>query len=207
MIEIKFNEADVANVKRMLRGLDDVVPKVLSRAINDTLAGVKTDASTEIRSIITAKKSAVDATFRTVKATIAHLSGLVSSSGPPLPLIKFSANQTKAGVSVQVKRKNPRSVLKGAFIATVRSSNQAESGSSGHKGVFWREYHGAKVPVKKIAYGKLPRKYRLPMKQLFGPRIPDILGDDPVMTAVLSKADDRIHKAVEKELNYELSKL
>jgi glycosyltransferase involved in cell wall biosynthesis len=50
-------------------------------------------------------------------------------------------------------------------------------------------------------------KYRLPIKQLFGSRIPDILGDDPVMAAVLSKADDRIHKAVEKELNYELSKL
>jgi len=198
MIEIKFNEADVAHVKSMLRGIDDVVPKVLSRAINDTLAGVKTDASAEIRSIITAKKSAVDGTFRTVKATVTQLSGLVSSSGPPLPLIEFSARQTKAGVSVQVKKKNPRSVIKGAFIQTLKS---------GHKGVFWREWHGAKGPVKKIAYGKLPKKYRLPMKQLFGSRIPDILGDDPVMNAVLAKADDRIHKAVDKELNYELSKL
>lgn len=198
MIEIKFNETDVANVKAMLRGLDDVVPKVLSRAINDTLAGLKTDASTEIRAIITASKSAVDGTFKTVKATVTQLSGLIQSSGTPLPLIDFSANQTKAGVSVQVKKKNPRSVLKGAFIQTMKS---------GHKGVFWREYHGAKGPVKKISYGKLPIKYHLPIKQLFGPRIPDILGDDPVMNVVLAKADDRMHKYMDKELNYELSKL
>ena len=197
-ITLKLNDTDVAHVKTMLRGIEDVVPKVLSRAINDTLAGVKTDASAEIRTIITAKKSAVDATFKTLKATVTFLSGMVQNSGAPLPLIDFSANQTKAGVSVQVKKKNPRAVLKGAFIQTMKS---------GHKGVFWREYRGAKGPVKKIAYGKLPKKYRLPMKQLFGPRIPDILGDDPVMNVVLAKADDRMHKYMEKELNYELSKL
>lgn len=195
---IKFNERDVANVKAMLRGLDAVVPKVLSRSINDTLAGVKTDASAEIRAVVTASKSAVDSTFKTVKATVTELSGLVSSSGPPMPLIEFAARQVKAGVSIQVKKTNPRTVLKGAFIQTMKS---------GHKGVFWREYHGAKGPVKKIAYGRLPKKYRLPMKQLFGPRIPDILGDDPVMNAVLTKADDRMHKNLDKELNYELSKL
>jgi hypothetical protein len=208
MITIQINQADLDRVKTMLRGIDNVAPKVLSRAINDTLAGVKTDASTEIRNIITAKKSAVDGTFRTVKATVTQFSGLFESKGKPLPLIDFSARQTKAGVSVQVKKKNPRTVLTGAFIAAVRTKEQAAAGSTGHQGVFWRVYRGGvKGPVKKIAYGRLPRKYRLPIKQLFGPRIPDILGDEPVMAVVLKKADDRLHKNMDKELNYELSKL
>lgn len=198
-VSIKFNEADVANVKTMLKEAPKIAPKVLSRAINDTLAGVKTDASTEVRAVITASKKAVDATFKTTKATVMQLSGKVSSTGAPLPLIGFSARQVKAGVSVQVKKARQRSVIKGAFIQTMKS---------GHKGVFWRQYHGAaKQPLKKISYGRLPKMYRLPMAQLFGPRIPDILGDDPVINAVLAKSDDRMHKALDKELNYELSKL
>ena len=194
-----MNPDDMAKVKSMLEEVKNAPARVISRAINDTLTGVKTDASTEIRGIITAKKSAVDGTFRTVKATVTQLSGLFESKGKPLPLIDYSARQTKAGVSVQVKKKNPRAVIMGAFIQTMKS---------GHKGAYWREYRGPKVPVNKmIPYAKLPKKYRLPIKQLYGPRIPDILGDQPVMAVVLAKADERLHKNMEKELNYELSKL
>jgi hypothetical protein len=63
--------------------------------------------------------------------------------------------------------------------------------------------------------GKKPWKqpwgegYRLPIEQRFGPRIPDYLGDKggSAMANVLAKADDRMHKNLDKELNYELSKL
>jgi hypothetical protein len=49
---------------------------------------------------------------------------------------------------------------------------------------------------------------RLPVKELFGPRIPDYLGDKgPIMQRVLVKADERLHKNIEHELNYEMSKL
>lgn len=197
---IRINADDMRKVESALRGIDGVAAKVCSRAINDTLAGVKTDASSEIRAVLTLKKSAVDATFKITKATQAKLSGLFQSTGSPVPLIEYGARQTKAGVSVQVKRGSSRSVITGAFIATMKS---------GHKGVFWREWHGhTKKPINRnIPYGKLPKIYRLPIAQRYGPRVPDILSNEPVMAVVLDKAGDRMHKNIDKELNYELSKL
>jgi hypothetical protein len=197
-MEIKINPADLAAVKRMLGGMKDAAPKVLSRALNKTLTGVKTDASTEIRAIITAPKASVDKTFRVVNATPTNLSALFESKGRPLPLIDFGARQTTKGVSVQVKRASARSVIAGAFIGTLKS---------GHKGVFWRQWHGDKRPKKPLAYGTLPKKFRLPIEQRFGPRIPDILSNQPVMATVLKKAEERLHKNIEHELSYELSKL
>lgn len=200
MIEIKTNPADMARVRRLLDEMKSSVPKVVSRALNKTLTGVKTDASAEIRTIITAKKAAVDATFSIGKATPQHLSAVIVSRGKPLPLIDFGARQTVQGVSVQVKKTSPRTVVSGAFIRTMRS---------GHKGVFWREWHAApRKPVNKnLAYAKLPKRFRLPMAERFGPRVPDILSNEPVIAAVLRKADDRLHKNLEHETDYELSRM
>lgn len=200
MITIRINADDMARVKKSLAGIPGAVERVCMRSINDGLAGMKTDASTEIRSVIVLSKSAVDATFKTVKASVTSLSGVFASTGSPVPLIEYGARQTTKGVSVQVKRGNPRSVVVGAFIATMKS---------GHKGVFWREWHQAiRKPVNRnIPYGKLPKKYRLPISQRYGPRVPDILSNEPVMTAVLKKADDRMHTNIDRQINYELSKL
>jgi len=210
-ITIKFNETDVANVKSMLRGLDAIVPIVLSRSINDTLAGVKTDASTEIRSVITATKTVVDKAMRINKSFPLYLQGSVEISGRPLPLIAYSARQTLKGVSVQVRKDRARKVIPGTFITTVRTAAQAEGGYEGHEGVFWRKWHagtGKKGKnMGKKAWKRMDPAYRLPIEQRFGPRIPDIIENDPVMNAVLEKSDDRMHKNLDRELNYELSKL
>jgi hypothetical protein len=207
MITINMKRDDIEKVRFMLSEVKNAPARVISRAINKTLTGVKTDASTAVRGIITAKKSAVDKTFKSSIATLTNLSGAFQSTGRPLPLIDYAARQTKAGVSVQVKKLKPRKVIPGTFISTVRSSQQAEAGSAGHTGVFWRVYRGDKKPVKKTGYSKLPKKYRLPIEQKFGPRVPDILSNEPVMAGVLKKADERLHTNMERELNFELSKL
>lgn len=196
--QIRINPDDLAKVNSMLAGVKNAAPTVMVRSLNKTLTGVRTDASTEIRAIITAKKSAVDETFRIVRATATQMSALFESKGKPLPLIDFGARQTTKGVSVQVKRSSPRAVVERAFIRTTKS---------GHKGVYWREWHEGRQPKRKIAYARLPKSYRLPMQELFGPRVPDILSNEPVMAAVLKKAGDRLHTNIEHELNYELIKL
>ncbi len=211
-ITLQFNERDVANVKAMLRGLNDIVPKVLSRAINDTLAGVKTDASAEIRTIITATKKVVDGAMKISESTTTSLAGGVVISGTPLPLIAYSARQTLKGVSVQVRKDNGREVIPGTFIATVRSAKQAAGGYEGHEGVFWRTWHaGAAKKGKNMAtraWKRMPAQYRLTIEQRYGPRIPDYIAEKgPVMASVLKKADERMHKNMDKELNYEMSKL
>ncbi|MEN6375584.1 MAG: phage tail protein [Smithella sp.] len=197
---IKIDEADLQNVQSMLGGIKGLPERVTVRALNKTLTGVKTDASAEIRAIITAKKAAVDETFKIQKATTSNITAAISSTGKPLALIDYSSHQTKKGVSVQVRKDRSRKIVPAAFISTMKS---------GHKGVFWREWHGgAKKPVNpKMTYSALPRQYRLKIKELYGPRVPDIMSNEPVMKNVLSKAGVRLHGNLQHETDYELSKL
>ena len=53
----------------------------------------------------------------------------------------------------------------------------------------------------------MPKKYRLPIKQLYGPSIPAIFGKDPVINPVLKSADERLEKNLKHELDYELRRL
>ena len=184
---IKINEADVINVRHMLDGIKKAGDKVFARALNKTLTGVKTDASAKIREELNATKKAVDATFKMQKAYPGQMMAAIHSTGRPIPLLGFTGTrQTKKGVSVLIKKGRPRKIIPGTFIATMKS---------GHKGVFWREKVGNRLAS------------RLPISERFSSRVPDILENEPVMKDVLQKADDRLHKNLEHELNYELSKL
>jgi len=211
---IKLNEADVANVKTMLRNIPEIATKVISRAINETLGNVKTKVSSEIRAVITAKKNDVDATFKITKATVTNLSANFQCTGKPLPLIAYSVNPTKTGVSVRLRKSQSRKVIPETFIATVRTKQQLAGGYAGHTGVFWRAKSSYKMPLKTplVKHPRNPRGkirvQRLQILQLFGPRIPDYLGDKgPIMANVLKTADDFMHKNINDQLNYELGKL
>jgi hypothetical protein len=219
LFAIKMDETDRINVEKMLAGLKGAGTKVTVRAVNKTLSGVKTDASAAIRVVVTAQKKAVDETFKISKASEARPSAYIASTGKPLALIDYSARQTQKGVSVQVRKDRPRKVVRSAFIASMKS---------GHKGVFWRQWHHswtmrpnfskADQQIARSGYfwsekmkrflpaAMLAKKYRLPIKERFGPRIPDIMSNDPVMKSILAKSDDRLHKNLMHETEYELSK-
>lgn len=215
---ISINEMDRLAVEKMLAGLKGVGTRVTVRAVNKTLSGVKTDASAAIRAEVTAKKAAVDDTFKISKASEANPSAYIASTGKPLALIDYSARQTNKGVSVQVRKDHTRKVVPGTFIDAMKS---------GHKGVFWRKWHetsGSQKSSKSdraimrsgfvwsaklkryISIAWLPKKYRLPIEERYGPRVPDIMSNDPVMKSILAKADDRLHKNLVHETDYEMSK-
>jgi len=214
---VKMDQDDFRRVQSMLSDIKGAAPRVAMRAINKTMTGTKTDASSAIRAVITAKKSAVDETIKITKATENNPTAYIASTGRPLALIDLSSRQTNKGVSVQVRKDRPRKIVPGAFIATMKN---------GHKGVFWRKWHGSKaVKMSKteaainrsgfiwsekrkryIAISSLPREYRLPMEERYGPRVPDIMSNEPVMKNILGKSGDRLDANLKHETEYELSK-
>ena len=196
---IKMDEADVRRVHEMLDDFKGMPERVFVRALNKTLTGVRTDSSAAIREVVTAKKAAVDATFKLDKPTVSNMRAAISSVGKALALIDYSTKETSKGVSVQVRKDRSRKVVPGTFLATMDSR---------HKGVFWREYHTVSKKKKDpdINYAALPKVFRLKIKERFGPRIPDIMGNDPVMNVILEKASDRLHENLNHETDWEMSK-
>jgi len=209
---IELNKADLANVQIALAGVKNGASRVLSRAINKTLDGVRTDSVNEIAKEITPTKKTIRGTFTVKKTSVSNLEGRTYSRGKPLGLIHYSARQTKKGVSVKVKRSGKRAIILGAFIAKAKGATN----------VFWRHYHGPKKGTRTawrssgrsggqyegaFPYGALPRKYRLPIERLTGPRIPDSMGNTKVIVVILSAANIRLDKNLKNQLDYELSKL
>jgi hypothetical protein len=156
-------------------------------------------------------KKVIRDSIQVKKATWSALSGVTSRTGKPLALSKFTgARQTAKGVSVKVLRSGPRTILKHAFLATMKS---------GHVGVFWREEKvgtGKKLwpATSRGWFGTLPRdpddplgQLRLHLEHKTGPRVEDILADAGRWKNVEDKANARLIKNMDQEVTYELSRL
>jgi hypothetical protein len=128
----------------------------------------------------------------------------ITCLGKPLPLIEYSARSVVKGVSVQVFKKVTRTVVRHAFIATMKS---------GHKGVFWRDtkLSGTKWKVGKRMVlpspytGSKLTKYQLKITERYGPRIPDIFDDADIINPTMANAsirfDDRLEYHTERLLD------
>lgn len=200
---IKINEAQLAEVRVLLGEIPNMVERVQMRALNKTVAGVRTDISTALRAVVNARKSKVDEQIKVVKATMATNYAVVSVKGGTLPLSEYSPTQKPAGVSAKVYKQKPRVLYQGAFIAVMKS---------GHKGVFKRTGpgrthvgHYVRIQWPKIFPGKHPARF--PIKEMYGPRLASILEIPGVMNPVLENSSVRLANNVKHEMEYELGKL
>lgn len=192
----------------MLNGTKILPDMIISRSINKTLSGVRTDMSSEIRTVTTASKSIVDEGISIDKATVASPTGRVTLTGRAITLGEFNARQTNKGVSVKVYKQQATKVYPSSFIATVKATaKKAGVASSTHTGVFRRvnRLNVAGKPIKKPWKKIDPR--RLPIKQMYGPNLATIMEKSEVMEPVLEKAAVRLQDNMDHELEYELGKL
>ncbi|WP_277187662.1 phage tail protein [Caballeronia sp. BR00000012568055] len=160
--------------------------RAIVRALNKTAAQARTGASKAVRaSGYNIKASAIKKSFSIERATPGRLSVTLRATGAPVTLINYGATQTKRGVSVRVK--NGRKLLRHAFIATM---------PNGHKGVFEREGTGHKLITKN------GRSYMsgLPIRELYGPSIPDALSNDAVQKALAQTIADKYPAILAHEL-------
>jgi hypothetical protein len=196
-MQIAVDATDLRHAELMLDGVKDAIPRVLMRSINRTVDGTVTDAAKEIAQVVNLPQRIIKANLRKQKASIDRVQGAVVSKGRPVPLIHYGARQTRKGVTVLVKKGRPRSLIKQAFISVMRS---------GHKGVFARrkELSGTGRPLEEARGhpGRWPKKYRLPIRQLYGPRVEDVFGDQIVLQPVLDKAKRRFDQNFSHEVDY-----
>jgi len=197
MVEVK--KTDITSVRLMMSGIKNGYPKVMTRSINKTSTNVQTHAVREIGKDINLKAGRIRQDFKIQKASWSNLSGSVKATGKPVGLISFTGTrQLKSGVSVKVLKSKPRVKLKHAFITT---ANRA-------KNVFQRAYKGPRAKVKPgFPYARLPRHMRFPIERLSGPRVEDVFVKPSIFGPVVQNADERLIFNLNKEIDYEFSKL
>jgi hypothetical protein len=170
------------DAQKILAGIADGSKKAIVRALNKTVGiptgGVQSDAVKAVAGKINLTQKDIKKSFEVKKATYTDLSAYVRSTGKPTPLGRFiRTRQTSKGISVQVKRSRPRTVIRHAFFIT------AKKGS--YKGVYWRV-----------------GRHRYPIKQRYGPRVPDIFENTEVMQPILQKAQERLDKNFNHEVEF-----
>lgn len=183
-IALKLNTTDLT---RTLRALGSRAPKAIARAINRS---VKTARTVQVREMAKAlgglTQKAIGPEVKTSSATPERLSGQVSVTGRPIPLVHFKATGPEPsrgrgrGVSYRIGGKRKR--IEDAFLATM---------ASGHRGVFRR---AASLDRKSAgAWSK-----NLPIVELHGPSLPE------VFAAVSRKGLAAGQEALRKNLTHEL---
>lgn len=148
-ISVKWDRSQIAALET--GPLKNAAKRALRKAGATALRDMRSEASKRIRERkrIAPKYIRRAITLRKSKGgDISDMEFAVDVSGEPVALAAYPARQTKRGVSVEVNR-GKRSIVKGAFIATMKS---------GHKGVF-----------------KRTGTARLPIRELFGSRPVDAL--------------------------------
>jgi hypothetical protein len=162
--------------------------RAIVRALDKTAAQARTGATRAVRaSGYNIKASAIKRSFTIERATPARLVVTLRATGAPITLINYGARQTTKGVTVRVK--NGRKTLRHAFIATM---------PNGHRGVFARTGKGHKRVTKD------GRSYMsgLPIRELYGPSIPDALTNDAVQKALAQTIADKYPAILAHELEW-----
>jgi hypothetical protein len=174
--------ADMERVKR------DVAEVAVVRTLNKVAAQVKTAAAREMRSAgYNLKVSDIKKSLTTIQATSGSLTARVVASGRPVPLIKYGARMTSRGVSVDVL--HGRKLIAGAFIATM---------PSGHTGVYVRVGNERK----KVSKNGRATWSNLPIKELFGPSVPNGLINKAVQEALQHLIEEKFPIVFAQQMKY-----
>ena len=175
---------DISKMEEVIDALRTGLGKnAVMRALNRTIDQSQTQASKSMREKYSFKAATVKATMIKYKAYPDRLQATLRSKGRRTQLIDMQARQTSKGVRVRVGK--VRKLIKGAFIATMKS---------GHVGVFIREdgtQQGKKGAIKN-------RK----IKELYTIGIPEAFASQTIQQALADNAENVFLPRLKHEIEW-----
>jgi hypothetical protein len=175
---ISLGAERLQHVRNMLVGFETEIPKVVARAINRAVENARSNAVREARNQYNVKAGDIRRTIRISRANKNQPAAVLSSTGPALPTIAFNVRpgtvngRRRTPIRVSVK-KGETSTLDRAFIATV----------GGRTGVYERMGSA-----------------RLPIRQLYGPSVPQMLDNEKVINTIAEKAREMLDSRLDQEI-------
>ena len=193
MLEIRYDNKKIKQLERELRGFPkNSLPKVMSRGLNRTATEARTKVSRMLSREIGLKVRDVRERVSLKRASYRNWRSAVTISRKRVPLIRFSARQTKKGVTY--KRGNKRVLIRHAFVATM---------SSGHEGVFLRKRLGG-TPRPGESTGILSPDDmvgRLPIQELRGPSLGQVYtGAQEKANAIHRESMQKLEKNINDQI-------
>jgi hypothetical protein len=185
MQRAQFEIKGVKPLMDAIKGIEKGQRKVVTRALNKTAQGARTDAVTLIRQELNLKAKAIRDGLSIKRATWGNQQAtLVARGKHGISLINYSPRPSRPGgrrpargVSVHIKKRGQRKVVAGSFL--VRTP-------SGQVGVFKR----------------VSGSPRLPIKQLSGVGFIGYLQRGALQRRLRRRIDDRLQKNLRHEIEF-----
>lgn len=177
MIELNVEQMD--RLETALADIPEKIPRAAARAINRAAYTARTEAARKVREEYVIKHGDVIKTIKIYPASEDDLAATVISRGTVIPLIKFKVSPQRP----QPRRKIPlKATVKRGEGGPIPRAFTAQM-KSGYVGVFERV-----------------GKPRLPIRQLYGPSVPQMIGNPSVSEWVEEKALEKLDERLEHEI-------
>lgn len=205
-IKVELNREDLARLEILTTGIKTDANYMLSRAINRTVDGAKTEFTEAMYSVYNLTKTFIRTKIFTFKTSPTFLNARVWTSDKLLWLKDFKPNiltASEGGVSYRIFRGE----------ALRRKPHWFGFGETGH--VFRRTErskhasgikYSTRLPWKRFNYGKSGSAHRLPIKKVTAVRIQDAFARPEVAARVNKNIQDRADANLKSQIDSLLSR-
>ena len=184
-IDVVVDQGMMNRLTRTLRAVPGGLKRVIPPAINKTATQGRTRAARRISKASGIKVGEVRKRIRIQRATRVRWAAALRLSNERLPLILFSARQTRRGVTYRLGGAK-RSRLAHGFIAVM---------PSGHRGVYMRKWQGDK------------RAGRLPIVEQMALSVAGVYDKGPQVAAeVMRETRGLLRTNIDRQVRYVLMK-
>ena len=188
LIVQKIEVTGIEDVEKRLGNLKSKAPLVVARAINRATTNVKKNMAKETSGKYFVSSGDVKKTITVTKATKSSLKAAVISNGTGIALSKFKVSP---GTPVRYRGKNRSPKVYKAGVEKAGGVKPLDGDpksfiaimKSGHKGVFTRTSGRS-----------------LPIKQLYGPSVPQMIKNEKIMKAINDDANETLQKRIDAEI-------
>lgn len=161
-ITVAISEEQWRDLENQLGHIRGGAERAARNAINKAASKARTRVVKRLAGILNLKQDYIRGVVTLIPATPKKLVAVVRLTKKGIPLIDFPARQTRRGVVVRTRKGRPGELLRGTFLATMKS---------GHRGVFERRSRTKPGLKRREWRGKGAKRYKteLPIEERFGP--------------------------------------